>query len=247
MVDERDPRRFDRVTSAAIGRSGCLTRSLAFEAGVSKAEFAAAVHRGHFVPYRGVYTLAGTVESPETRVWAAVLRSGPGAVVTGPSALFLLRFFDDATSRGERACSEVYLALPRDRHIQLGGVVSLRDKVLPTMERYVRGLPVVSHERAVSDSLRLLRPDDARDILYRALQIRWTTPEKLSLASETHWGGRGNAQLRRLALEARIGSHAESERLAARLLKRARSRAGHQIFELMMFTASLATLTSGSR
>jgi len=202
---------FERLRAFAREHGGCFTRANAYQQGISQHAFDVAVRRRHFLRYRGVYTLAGTEDTGKTRIWAALLRAGPGAVVTGYSALSIYQFDGLALCVSRIESLPAVVAVPRERHLRIGPVVVLRDTSPSVDHRIVDGVPVVERSRAVVDSLRLLDRESARQLLYRTLQLRVVTAEYLQEMCEVLTRARGISQLRAMALDARSGSHAESE------------------------------------
>ncbi len=219
MEQFNDQRQYERMHNFALAHGGCLTRAAAYEQGISKHSFEAAIRRRHLVKYRGVYALAGTEDSHTPRVWSALFRAGPGAVVTGPSALALRRFDGLDECIPSFADLPITVAVPLNRHLRIPHVVAVRDARSGGDVRFIGGIPVVDRRRAVVDSLRLLREDRARDVLYRALFLEWITAESLQFVCEELAGARGITQLRAMAMDAASGSRAESETLLHRILR----------------------------
>lgn len=191
--------------------AGVFTRKAALEAGVSDSRFRTGVKRGEWIRYYGVWRVADTPPGYLSRVWAAVLRAGPGARITAHTALVI---------RGlEIPDAPVVLALPASRHVELAEVRILRDTCPDPNHLSIGGLPSVSRSRAVIDAVRIASPSAGREILHEALRLGWITATELQGASDTLAGHRGISRLRDLAKYAASGSRAESEARFIRLLK----------------------------
>jgi len=217
-----DDRQYARLREYALQHGGCFTRGAAYEQGVSKHAFDVSVDKEHFVSYRGVYALAGTDDTIRARTWAALFRAGPGALVTGPSALAAYRFDGLIHCLPSLVYLPVFISVPTNRHLRIDDVVTLREVKPCSLAHYRNGLPLVDNRRAAIDALRLLGFRDARQLLYRALQLDWVTAEYLERMCEVLIGTKGNRQLRKLAADAMSGSHAESESVLHRLLSKER-------------------------
>lgn len=82
------------------------------------------------------------------------------------------------------------------------------------------GIPIVARDRAIVDTIRLLGWNGAKTPLFRGLQLGWVTPTSLFEATEILARCRGNKELKKAAAAAATGSHAESERIAQRIMRR---------------------------
>ena len=77
---------------AALGRAqaGVFTRRQALECGYSRDQIQTEVKNRRWLPVvTGVYRLSGAPGGWATRVWAALLAAGPGAVLGGRPAEFI--------------------------------------------------------------------------------------------------------------------------------------------------------------
>lgn len=212
--DQRSKRFFEAVAR----RDGIFSWSQATEFGLSKSDIAAGLRNGSWRRYEGVYQLAGANTTDQSRLRAVLIRAGKDALATGPSALALWKF--DAIGDGWKQHGRPYIQIPPNRHLELEGVEILREPA-PTC-RTIDGIDVVTRDKAVIDSLRLLPDEDGREVLHRALQLRWIDLQKLEYWTALLFRRRGVAQLKAHLADARTGTHAESERRMVRILRRAR-------------------------
>jgi len=82
----------------------------------------------------------------------------------------------------------------------------------------VRGRPATWQARTVFDCLRLLPAADGDELLDRALQQRWATPEELLAFAQANVGRHGVPRVRRLLGQARGGERSVAERRLTSLL-----------------------------
>lgn len=202
---------------------GVFTRRVALEFGITDWIIRRGLRAGEWRPYRQCCLIAGARDTPRAQLRAALLRAGRDALATGPSALWLygldLRDHpDEPTAIGEGLA---YVVVPANRHVLISDAVTLRDREAAN-GRERSGFRVVTRERAVVDSLRVLAPQDARAVLFRSLQLGWTTNASLDRWSQRLRRARGVTQLRAMSALAATGAHAESESLCQTILKAAR-------------------------
>ena len=213
----------------ANDHAGTFTREQAMACGLTQHQFRRGVTQRNWTRYRGCWILAGSPDSEAARLWSALLRSGSWAAITGPTALRLHGLdAEPGPPRGSRfslAAESVYLSVPTGFHGQIPGVVYLREVRFPKIVEAMGNLAVVPANRAVIDTIRLLGWQRSQPVMYRALQRGWVTPSDITNATIELKGCRGNRELRRAAVAANSGSHAESERLAQRILRNAGLRA----------------------
>lgn len=217
---ERALRRFrDHVLAA----DGVFTRAMALQANLTDRTIHSGLESGQWQRFRGAYRLSGVPENHRLVLRAALLRAGPRALGTGPSALSIYGF---DTKQGNSHATRIggstaYLSVPVNRHVTLVDCVMLRDRRREQNAEWHWGFPLVSRHRAVVDSLRVLPEDEALAVLFRCLQDRWCSSESLGAAAARLAGHKGLRQLRMMATEAASGAHAESERTLHQILRRA--------------------------
>ena len=207
-------RRTDEFQRWISDHSGVFTRADALRCGISPKRFRVGVASGEWVRFRGVWRLADFPPSAASHVWAVLLRAGPRARVSGPTSLW----FHGLRVRGTR----IYISVPESRHVVVDGAVIIRDRRPDDGGVYVEGIPSVTRQRAVVDSLRLLPPTEGREVLHEALRRGWVDLGYLDQSCRDLKGHRGLVNLRRQTAYAHSGSRAESERVLLRLLRRRR-------------------------
>jgi hypothetical protein len=105
-----------------------------------------------------VYRVNGTPETPEGRLWAAVLWAGDGAALSRRTAAW---FFWKLDGLGRRAPDAIDLTVPEDWHLKApAGVVVHRAWTLkPGLDHtLVRGLPCTTVQRTLIDLAGELEP-----------------------------------------------------------------------------------------
>lgn len=186
---------------------GVLTRAQALGCGMTANAIEHRIRRGgpwqRMLP--GVYLTVTGQPSLEQRETAALLYSGPDAVITGPAALANYRI------RGPRA-RRVDVLIPHARERQSPGFVAIhRTRLMPktvTVDLALRFAPV---ERAVADTVRLLDGlSEARAVVAGAVQQRRCTIEQL--AAELRAGPvRDSKRLRLVLAEVIAGIRSPAE------------------------------------
>src|SRR5579884_1036998 len=92
---------------------GVLTRAQVLQAGATRHLITARLREGAWAPlHPGVYRLAGSPVSPEQRIAAAVLASGPGAAASHRSAAYLWGLLDHGSEQPT-------VTIPYGRRVQL--------------------------------------------------------------------------------------------------------------------------------
>lgn len=163
----------------------------------------------------GVVLLHNGPPSPDQQLTAALLRAGPGAVVTGAEACRR----HGLPARGP----EIHLLVPSA--VRGSGLLILeRATPLPPASD-VGGFPVVSASRAVVDACRQLRSvDEATALVAAAIQRGRCTPESLSSEARTN---RYGTKLVRAVLRELGRAESVAERDARRLSRRIRLTTPH--------------------
>lgn len=206
----RTPDRFRRY---AVGNDGVFTRAGALANGLTVRQFRTGADNGDWLRYRGVWVLATVPRSQRTVVRAALLRAGPGARLTGATALWLYGL--------DVQVGMVAISVPAGTSRKILGAVLLRDQDCDPVACLVRGMPAVSRSRAVVDALRLADEAPGRAILDEVLRCGWITPGELADWCDRLRDCRGLTALRARLADAESGTRAESERVLARLMKAA--------------------------
>lgn len=192
--------------------AGVFRRRDALECGLSAKEFELGTRRGDWVRYRGLWILASTSPSRSSLVWAALLKVGNNAHLTGTTCLALHSF--------QASTWALHISAATDCRTSLAGAVVLKDKNRTQIRGTLRGFPTVSRSRAVVDALRILDDRNGREVVHEALRLRWVSVDALTWWGEQLRGHNGMTQFRRQLKHAQSGTHAESEALFLRLLQR---------------------------
>jgi hypothetical protein len=166
-----------KLAEFADVQHGVVTRSQLREAGVS----AAAIHRyvlngALLVEHRGVYRVGHRAPSTEAKYLAAVLACGPGAVLSGRAAGFLVAVVKGALVPPPE------VTLRTERRIE--GVRTVRSRGLDPRDTMVwRGIPVTTVARTLVDLAAVLRADALARAVHEA-QVRYrTTPDDVEAVS----------------------------------------------------------------
>ncbi len=211
--------------SIVSDNDGVFTRAQAHDFGFSDKALLAGLEDGMWVHFggQGIYLLHGFGDTDRSRLRMHLLRSGHRTIVTGASALkvYGLDVLLTPHAREFVGGGQSFLSVPRDRHLQLPGVVFLRDRDRP-YPTWINGFPLAPRARAVVDALRTVESNEALLILQRTLQLHWITPAEIERASTYLHRHRGLPQLRSMSREAAAGAHAESERIMIKILNSAR-------------------------
>jgi len=183
--DERQSRSDDAaIASLAAAQHGVVAREQLAALGLGRGVIDSRVSRGRLHPvHRGVYAVGHPRLSRHGHWLAAVLASGPGAVLSHRSAAALWGIRDTA-----RADIEVIVARQRRRRrgIQPHHIVLPSDEV--TIER---GIPVTTPARTLLDLAEQLAPQRLERAVHEAEYRRLTTPLPLDALLTRHQGRRG--------------------------------------------------------
>ncbi len=180
----------ERIAAAAERQYGALTYRQLLEAGVSPAGVARRLASGRLRRlHHGVY-LAALNPLARTREMAAVLASGPAAVLSDFSAAAVLGF----GSRSVSADEPVDVTAPTDRHQP--GIRLHRRKLLRAEWTLAQGIPITTPARTLLDLATVLKAGALEAALARAERAGLTTREALSALLERKRGRRGAPALR---------------------------------------------------
>lgn len=201
------------LASVARQQCGLFTRAQARHCGYSAYQIRRRLHSGAWQSVLGgVLASAGLVITPSLRDRAALLAIR-GGVLAGPSAARR----HGITVRDPRT----FIAVGPAYHPRVPPVRLIRDPIDDTDIECVEGVLVTGRERTVVDCLRLLPEQDAVELLDRALQARWITPEQMAWRAHRFVGRRGAVRLAHMSRLAGSGARSAAERLTVQLLRRA--------------------------
>jgi Transcriptional regulator, AbiEi antitoxin len=167
--------------SLVHAQSGVVSRQQARKAGWSDKAIDRRLRSGSWQRlYRGAYATFSGTPSREARLWAAVLRAGPGAVLSHETAAEIHDLIDKPRSK-------IHISVPAERNpSQVGairGVVVHRGRGLVAEWQPPWQLPRTSVEDTVLDLVAAARSfDDAYGWIAAAVGRQLTTPGLLSKA-----------------------------------------------------------------
>lgn len=177
MVRELPDHRLDIVDFQA----GVLSRTQALHIGVSPDAVRSRVRAGHWQRLqRGVYATFTGEPSWEVRLWAALCRAGPEAVLSHYTAAELAKITSQRTSA-------IHITVPRQQHLTpIPGVVLHRSSRIE-LARHIGTLPprTTINETTVDLTQCSRTLDDALAWLARACGARLTSPNLLRTAMDS--------------------------------------------------------------
>ncbi len=184
-------------------QQGVLTSSQAMAGGMTKDMLRSRVRHGRWQRlHTGVYLVFSGEPDRLTRQWAAVLRAGPGAMLSFRTAAELARLAGPAEQEKPTGPDEpaIHVTVPGDRRISRiqGAVLHWSDRATQAMHP-ARTPPQTRVEETVLDLVSVARTiDDAHGWVTRAVGRRLTTEARLCEAMEL----RGRLRWRRELTEA---------------------------------------------
>ncbi len=187
----------------ALLQRGILTSSQAIAGGMTKDMLRSRVRHGRWQRlHTGVYLVFSGEPDRLTRQWAAVLRAGPGAMLSFRTAAELARLTGPAEQETPVEPDEppIHVTVPGDRRISRiqGTVLHWSDRATQAMHP-ARTPPQTRVEETVLDLVSVARTiDDAYGWVTRAVGRRLTTEARLREAMEL----RGRLRWRRELAEA---------------------------------------------
>ena len=173
----------------------------------------------------GVYAMFTGPVPRETELWAALLRAGPGAVLSHLTAAELHGLIDHP---GE----SIYVTVPSARRVTMRGVVVRISGRIAEAAQPGREPPRTSVEETVFDLIELAETfDDACGWITRAVGRRFTTAEMLTEALARRKKMRWRATLEDILAAAGDGIHSVLEYRYLRDVERAHGlpRSRHQV------------------
>jgi very-short-patch-repair endonuclease len=194
------------IEELAPSRHGIVSIGQFRGAGVGDGRRDHALHRGTIVPvHRGVYRPTGVRLGPEAELRAACDATGPHAVVSHRSALWLWELIEQPDL--------IELSVPLTRRSSRGGFVVHRSADLVDDHCCVRrGLPVTKPARSLVDAAAVLSKSDLKEAVEQALIDRLVTVAGLRhLLDDVGRPGRRGAGALRRYLDARALADARPE------------------------------------
>jgi hypothetical protein len=167
------------------------------------------LHRLH----TGVYAVGHTCLTPLAIVGAALIASGPDALVSYRSATTVWDFLP--------ACrGPVDITVVGRRPTQRRGIRAHETRVLPAADRSQReGLPVTSPHRTLLDLAEVVGLDELAEAVGASRVARWVTPASLVTYARAATGRRGARPLKAVADQAAAEgfTRSKAERSCSRL------------------------------
>jgi predicted transcriptional regulator of viral defense system len=210
-----------------LGRlqAGAISRQQLLGAGLSGQMIKKRVARGRWQQlHRGVYAVFSGPPPRETWLWAAVLRAGPGAVLSHRTAAEIHGLIDEPAQT-------IYVTVPRNR-CAVPGLVIRASARIGRARQPNREPPRTSVEETVLDLIELARSfDDVCGWITRACGRRLTTEEKLRNALATRKKVKWRAELNDILAATADGIHSVLEYRYLRDVERAHGlpRSEHQV------------------
>jgi predicted transcriptional regulator of viral defense system len=214
------------VCEIARWQAGAISRQQLLDAGLNAQMIKRRLERKRWQQlYRGVYAVFSGPPNRDTWLWAAVLRAGPGAVLSRLTAAELHGLLDSPAE-------SIYVTVPSTRRIITSGIVVRTSRRVDEARQPGREPPRTSVEETVLDLVQLARTfDDACGWITRACSRRLTTEDRLRAAMEARKKMRWRAELDDVLAAAGDGIHSVLEYRYLRDVERAHGlpRSRHQV------------------
>ena len=216
------------AAAAEIARrqSGAISRRQLLDAGLSAQLIKRRLGRGRWQQlYWGVYATFSGPPPRETLLWAAVLRAGPGAVLSHLTAAELHGLIDSPAET-------IFVTIPSTRRAKTPGIVIRMSRRVGEASQPSREPPRTSVEETVLDLVHLARTfDDACGWITRGCGRRLTTEKNLRAALAVRKKIRWRAELGDVLAAAGGGIHSVLEYRYLRDVERAHGlpRSRHQV------------------
>jgi hypothetical protein len=177
----------EKIGEIARRAHGVVTRQELFDAGVTRMEIRRRLQKGLLIrQYPGVYRVGHAALSIAASFMAAVKACGPGAVLSGLAAAYLLGLIKKPPRVPE-------VTAPTERRID--GVKTKRRRLKPAEVTRVNGIPVTSVARTLVDLASELTLDELARACHEAGVRYKTTPRQVAAALTRTTPGRRNLRL----------------------------------------------------
>jgi very-short-patch-repair endonuclease len=204
----------DKLNELASVQCGVFTRGQAHGLGYGYGVITRRLENKQWRRVLGCVLAGATTRLDERSMeWAAYLACGPGAVLSGPSAL--RRHGLAAVSTNE---VRYWVSVPAERHMSFRGVRTIRESLPADDVVTIDGMRTTSVPRSVVDTLRVVPDSVGQPILDRALLRGWITIDDLTRRTRQFVGRRGIGRLRTHLDRVLGGARSEAERRLHRLL-----------------------------
>jgi predicted transcriptional regulator of viral defense system len=215
-----------RLGELARWQAGTISRPQLLAGGLTSQMITTRLERERWqMLYRGVYAVFNGPPPRQSWLWAAVLRAGPGAVLSCHTAAELHGLID-------APAEAIFVTVPATRRIRTPGIVIRISGRVGEATQRGREPPRTSVEETVLDLVELaLTFDDACGWITRACARRLTTEEKLRAAMAVRRKMCWRAKLDDVLAAAGDGIHSALEYRYLRDVERAHGlpRSRHQV------------------
>jgi very-short-patch-repair endonuclease len=212
----------DRMVNEVIARqSGVISRAQALAFGITDTVLRRRVNTGRWQrPYTQIYVTYSGPLSRDSWLWAAVLRCGPGTVLSHETAAELEGLLDGPARRSDR---DIHLTVPTSRRVvPPPRVKRYYSNRVEEMRHPVREPPRTRVEETVVDLTQSARTlDDAMSWIARACGSRCTTAARIAAALAARPKLRWRTELRLAVDDAEKGAHSSLEMRYIRDIERA--------------------------
>lgn len=197
-------------------QAGAISRQQLLAAGLSPQWIFRRLDRGRWQQlHRGVYAVFTGPPGRETWLWAAVLRAGPGAVLSHLTAAELHGLLDHPAAM-------IFVTIPSSRRIEIPGLIVRTSTRIAQARQPNRQPPRTTIQETTLDLAELCDTfDDAVTWITRACGRRLTTAEKLRAAMAVRKKMRWRAELADVLAVAGDGVHSVLEYRYLRDIERA--------------------------
>jgi hypothetical protein len=206
-------------------QAGAISRRQMLAVGLTAQMITTRLERGRWQQlYWGVYAVFTGPPSRDTWLWAAVLRAGPGAVLSYQTAAELHELVDTPPEA-------IFVTVPAARRIAARGIVVRTSSRVDKARQPNREPPRTTVEETVLDLVEAARTfDDVCGWITRACSRRLTTEERLRAAMAVRKKMRWRRQLNDVLVAAGDGIYSVLEYRYVRDVERAHGlpRARHQ-------------------
>jgi very-short-patch-repair endonuclease/predicted transcriptional regulator of viral defense system len=198
-----------RISDLAGRQYGVVSRAQLEDLGLTQSAIAWAMKEGRLHRlHRGVYAVGHTVLKAEGRWLAAVLASGPGAVLSHAAAAVLWELRASASAR-----IDVTVASATTRRAPKGVVVHRTRRPIESTTRH--GIPVTTPMRTLADLAGIIPPRALDKALEQAEALRLLDVRAIDDVADANPGRAGPALVRRLVRAHDLGTFTRSDLEAA--------------------------------
>jgi very-short-patch-repair endonuclease len=179
-----------KLAELAVRSHGVVTRAELLEAGVSRAEIGWRERIGGLIRiHRGVFRVGHAAPSLEARYMAAVKACGPGSLLAGRAAGYLLRLLNGAPPQPE-------VFAPTQRKVP--GVITHRCRISQVDGTRWCGIPITTVPRTLVDLAPVLPEEALARAVHEADVLHRVTPDAVERVLGRRHNWPGASRLRRV-------------------------------------------------